>query len=70
MLEKLGQCAFEPYFLADRFHARFDPRNFGKAEIVDVISLQRQGRRLLDHILIQTFTAFHRRKTNLFARQW
>ena len=70
MLEKLWQSAFEANFILDGFHTRFNPGNFRQSQIVDVIGLQWQGRRLLDHILIQAFAALHGRQADLFARQW
>ena len=70
MLEKLGQSAFEANFIFDGFHTRFNPGNFRQSQIVDVVCLQWQGRRLLDHILIQAFAALHGGQAHLFARQW
>ena len=69
MLEKFGQGAFEANFILDGFHTRFNPGDFRQTQIVDVVGLQWQGRRLFDQILIQALAALHGRQSDLFARQ-
>ena len=67
MFEKFGQCAVKADLLLDRFHFGLDPVDFAEAEVVDIVGLERQGRRVLDQIFIENVAALHAGKPDFVA---
>ena len=67
IFEKFRQRAVIADFLLDRFHFGLDPVHFAEAEIVDIVGLERQRGRVLDHEFVESIAALHGAEANPFA---
>jgi hypothetical protein len=57
--EKFGQAALEADLDLLRFHLLQDARDFGQAELMNLLGLERQRGAVFDQIVVQLGTARH-----------